>query len=187
MRYLPEHKITFIHNPKTAGTSISTWLDDNFKTVKGRKHGHHIEVKEFFADTVFTFGVVRNPWARMVSWYKFANVGNETFQEWMLNRFQKGGLGMSFRPGLSWAGTWYSLATPQADWFGDDTNLILRFEHLQEDFEQVKKVLHCDVDLCILNANPSYDYRTYYNDDLIELVRDVFIKDVIRYNYDYAV
>lgn len=185
MRYLPEHRITFIHNPKTAGTSISTWLDDNFDTKRGRKHGHWEEVNEYFPDTVFTFGVVRNPWSRLASWYYFANPAKETFEHWVMTRLQVNESGLSFNPTLTWARNWYTIATPQADWFGDTLNLTLRFENLQEEFEQVKNLLHCKQDLCILNANPEYDYKTLYTDDMAELVRDIYIKDVIRYNYEF--
>jgi len=185
MRYLPEHNITFIHNPKTAGTSISQWLDDNFETKRGRKHGHWEEVNEFFPNTVFSFGVVRNPWARLASWYYFANPAKETFEHWLTQRLQINENGLSFNPTLTWAKNWYTIATPQADWFGDDINLVLRFEQLSQDFEQIKKLLHCDAELCILNANKEYDYRTLYTDDLAELVRDIYIKDVIRYNYEF--
>ena len=163
MRYLPEHKITFIHNPKTAGTSISRWLDNNFKTVAGRKHGHHKEVAEFFPDTVFTFGVVRNPWERLASWYQYANHSNETFQDWFLYRLQP------------------------ADWFGDNVNMVLKFENLEQDFLQIKTLLTNYDKLPIINNNIIYDYRTLYNNDLIDLVRDVYMKDVIRYNYDFEI
>jgi hypothetical protein len=188
MRYLPEHHITFIHNPKTAGTSISTWLDDNFLTVRGRKHGHHIEVSEFFPDTVFTFGVVRNPWERLASWYKFSNKSNETFRQWIETRlFHQHSFGLTFRPQLAWSQQWYTLDTPQADWFGDDVNMILRFENLHEDFDKIKNILHCSKDLAIINANTTYDYRTLYDDDLVEIVRDIYIKDVIKYGYEYEI
>lgn len=185
MRYLHQHRIAFIHNPKTAGTSISTWLDENFATKRGRKHGHYLEVQEYFPDTVFTFGVVRNPWSRLASWYHFANPANQTFQQWLAERLQRYDVGPSFNPTMTWAKNWYSLATPQADWFGDDTNYVLRFENLAEDFEQIKNILHCTQDLCIINANTAYDYRSLYNDDLAELVRDIYIKDVIKYNYEF--
>lgn len=185
MRYLPDHRITFIHNPKTAGTSISTWLDDNFVTQRGRKHGHWQEVEEYFPDTVFTFGVVRNPWSRLASWYYFANPAKQTFTDWLFTRLQQQESGLSFNPTLTWAKNWYTLSTPQADWFGDNINLVLRYENLTEEFEQVKNLLQCKQDLCTMNANMEYDYRQLYTDDLAELVRDVYIKDVIRYNYEF--
>ena len=184
MRYLPDHRIAFIHNPKTAGTSISNWLDENFVTKRGRKHGHHLEVKEYFPDTVFTFAVVRNPWSRLASWYHYANHDKESFEDWIMSRLATSSM-IGFRPAVLWARNWYSIDTPQADWVGDDINLVLRFENLNEEFEQVKKLLHCNKNLCIVNANPVYDYRTMYSDDLAELVRDIYIKDVIRYNYEF--
>lgn len=184
MRYLIDHRIAFIHNPKCAGTSISAWLDENFTTKRGRKHGHWQEIKEYFPDTVFTFGVVRNPWSRLASWYHYANPDNETFETWFFNRLNRNN-GVGFNPTMIWARNWYNIATPQADWFGDNTNLVLRYENLQEDFKQIKKLLHCFKDLCILNANPTYDYRSMYTDDFAELVRDIYIKDVIKYNYEF--
>jgi hypothetical protein len=187
MRYLSEHKITFIHNPKTAGTSISRWLDNNFKTVAGRKHGHHKEVAEFFPDTVFTFGVVRNPWERLASWYQYANHSNETFQDWFLYRLQPAGPGLRFNPEVSWSLQWYTLGTPQADWFGDNVNMVLKFENLEQDFLQIKTLLTNYDKLPIINNNIIYDYRTLYNNDLIDLVKDVYMKDVIRYNYDFEI
>lgn len=185
MRYLPDHKITFIHNPKTAGTSIGQWLDDNFATKRGRKHGHWEEVEEYFPDTVFTFGVVRNPWSRLASWYHFANPANEKFEYWFTRRLQVNDMGLTFNPTMTWAKNWYTIATPQADWFGDRVNLILKYENLAEEFQQIKKLLTCNAELSILNANPTYDYRTLYTDELAELVRDIYIKDVIRYGYEF--
>lgn len=185
MRYLPDHKITFIHNPKTAGTSIAKWLDDNFTTKRGRKHGHWLEVEEYFPDTVFTFGVVRNPWSRLASWYHFANPAKQTFRQWLFTRLETHDTGLSFNPTLTWAKNWYNLATPQADWLGDKINLVLRYENLTKDFEQIKNLLHCNENLCKLNANQEYDYRQLYDDELAELVRDLYIKDVIRYNYEF--
>lgn len=186
MRYLPQHNITFIHNPKTAGTSVSQWLDDNFITIRGRKHGNHVEVKEFFPKTVYTFGVVRDPWERMVSWYLFAGKGAGTFEQWLYSRlFHNNNTGLTFNPEIPWSMAWYKLSTPQADWFGDDINCVLRYENLQEEFAEIKKLLTCNKELPIINCNEQYDYRKFYNDDTAELVRDVFIKDVIRYGYEY--
>lgn len=187
MRYLPDHKITFIHNPKTAGTSISQWLDENFKTIEGRKHGGWKEVDEFFPNTIFTFGVVRNPWARMASWYKF--VGSGSFESWIVDRFVYGdagtSMGLTFKPQLAWARQWYNLGTPQADWLGDKINYTLRFETLQEDFVEIQKILDCKKPLPMLNCTEQYDYRELYNEDTKEIVKDYFMKDIIRYNYAF--
>lgn len=190
MRYLPQHKITFIHNPKTAGTSISQWLDDNFETVEGRKHGSWKEAQEFFPDTVFTFGVVRNPWERLASWYKFAGDGD--FENWLTNRLMYGhndipSMGMTFKPQVSWSRQWYNLGTPQADWLGDSVNLTLRYESLAEDFTEIQRILECDKPLPVLNKSNLTNYKDLYTIDTVRLVKEKYAKDVIRYGYKFDV
>ena len=187
MRYLPDHHIAFIHNPKTAGTSISKWLDDNFATVAGRKHGNYLEVKEFFPNTIFSFGVVRNPWERIASWYAFSNQ-NENFADWLLTRLSfRNSMGMSFRPNVGWANNWYYIGTPQADWLGDNINLVLRYETIEDDFQQIQNILGCYKPLEKLNTSNYDNYKELYTNDLVELVRDIFIKDIIRYRYDFKI
>lgn len=187
MRYLLDHSVAFIHNPKTAGTSITEWLDFNFKTVKGRKHGNYKDVEEFFPKTVFTFGVVRNPWERLASWYAFSN-RNENFQDWLQTRLSmRNSMGMSFRPNINWSNNWYYIGTPQADWLGDNINCVLRFENLEDDFYNIQKLLGCNRPLPKLNSSNYDNYKDLYTNDLVEFVRDIFIKDVIRYNYDFKI
>lgn len=185
MRYLPEHYTTFIHNPKTAGTSISQWLDANFKTVEGKKHGHIVEVNTYFPNTTYTFGVVRNPWERLASWYLFANHGNQNFKDWLLKRVTKNASNLSFQPFLLWARAWYSLDTPQHDWFGTYTK-ILRFENLQEDFTQIQDKLDCHIPLPTTNKNVEYNYKDLYTQELIDFVRDIYFRDILEYGYKYG-
>ena len=188
MRYLPDHKITFIHNPKTAGTSISQWLDDNFKTIEGRKHGSWKEAQEFFPDTVFTFGVVRNPWERLASWFKFAGQGE--FEDWLVKRIMYGhndipSMGLTFKPTVGWARQWYNLGTPQADWLGDSVNLTLRYESLEQDFKEVQRILDCKQPLPVLNTSDLTNYKDMYTIETVELVKQFYMKDIIRYGYEF--
>ena len=185
MRYLPDHKITFIHNPKTAGTSISNWLDQNFKTIKGRKHGNHNEVWEFFPKTGFTFGVVRNPWERMASWYYMLREPC-SFEDFLYTRINnKISVGLTFQPRVLWARNWYNLGTTQYEWFGESTNFILKFESLENDFKIIQEKLNCYSPLPKLNKSIDFDYRTMYTDDTAEYIHDVFLKDIINYDYNF--
>lgn len=185
MRYLTEHRVTFIHNPKTAGTSIVQWLDENFKTIAGRKHGNAAEMAKFFPDTQFSFGVVRNPWSRLVSWYKFAGHGSGSFERWFLDRLNTHQT-LGFQSNLMWARQWYRLTTPQCDWFAEDT-VILKQENLETDFVQIQNKLNCDRPLPVTNVTISDDYTTYYNEDLIELVRDIYLEDIIKFGYEFGI
>ena len=67
-----KHKFVFIHIPKTGGTSIeSIFIDNaNIKDVNG-KHDMVSDIGSVFLKKYFTFTFVRNPWDRMVSYYKF--------------------------------------------------------------------------------------------------------------------
>lgn len=65
--------VLFIHVPKAAGTSMS-------RALYGRSLGHFraAEVRHAFPaafEQWFTFALVRNPWARLLSAYTFARAG----------------------------------------------------------------------------------------------------------------
>ncbi|PNW28882.1 hypothetical protein [Formosa algae] len=60
----------FIHIAKTGGTSVIS--------ITGKAHRKHLTVKQVIKyigqkkwDNVYTFAIVRNPWAKVVSQYKF--------------------------------------------------------------------------------------------------------------------
>ena len=184
MRHLPKEQVTFIHNPKTAGTSISNWLDSNFVTIQGRKHGHIVEVNEYFPRTQKTFGVVRNPWARMASWYMFSDGGRTNFKQWLLSRVSNFETNLSYQPFLLWARNWYRLHTPQHSWFGTHT-IILKYETLEDDFVQIQELLGCNKPLPMLNSSVDYEYKDLYTPELRDFVWDIFLKDTIEYGYAY--
>jgi hypothetical protein len=183
MIYLPEQRVLFVHNPKTAGTSIGTWLQENFKTVVGRKHANIIEGRDFFPDVQMCFGVVRNPLDRLVSWHKFSNDTSKVdFREWVVDQCFRHQPSLSFNPARTWAKNWYTLSTPQSDWFDKDCK-VLKYETLANDFIEIQKILGCNKPLPVLNSTYREDYKTYYDNELAELVRDIYLKDIIRFEY----
>lgn len=73
-----EKKFVFIHVPKTGGTSISSWLLKHpFCFEDGNKHATAKEARSYFETNGWPwheykkFLVVRNPWSRAYSYYKF--------------------------------------------------------------------------------------------------------------------
>lgn len=71
--YWKKNKCVFIHVPKVAGTSIN-------HAIYGKTLGHYsaIEIQskfpKLFSDS-FSFSLVRNPWDRLLSAYRFAKKG----------------------------------------------------------------------------------------------------------------
>ncbi len=186
MIYARDIDVGFIHNPKSAGTSITNWMKDNFDCIDLRKHGNHIEFFELFPTCKFVFGVVRNPWDRLVSWYRFANQG-QSFQEWITNQFQPyQQAGLTFHPDFKSLSTWYRVCTPQYDWFGDNCTTILSYETLEDEFDIIRTYTGCNSDLPFDNKNATIvNYKDYYDDNLKTIIGDVFAKDIVKYNYEF--
>lgn len=68
-----QYKFVFIHIPKTAGTSMGTALYKacGVEGVYGGLDIHHDDLTEEILRDYFVFTVVRNPWDRMYSQYKY--------------------------------------------------------------------------------------------------------------------
>jgi len=83
-----QHKFVFLHNPKCGGSSVRAVLDSycNIKythhykdrDVYQHKFWYHepaSAIRAYFARwakyNYFAFGLIRNPWDRMVSWYTY--------------------------------------------------------------------------------------------------------------------
>ena len=71
-----EKKYIFIHIPKNAGTSIEASLTGAEQWKDEEKHMTAWECKTKYGEQVwheyFSFCVVRNPWDRLLSQYKFS-------------------------------------------------------------------------------------------------------------------
>jgi chondroitin 4-sulfotransferase 11 len=77
-----KHKFIFIHIQKTAGTSISSALEqfceESYPSIK---HWNARKIKEKFGagvwDEYFKFSFVRNPYERLLSWYNMIDKARE--------------------------------------------------------------------------------------------------------------
>jgi hypothetical protein len=193
--------ITFIHIPKTAGTSIGHWMQANSTPTKSDCWYEHPSLENIKAQykVVESFTVVRNPWDRMVSFYhyfknpycpnpKFTSeqlqmyVNNlnkieifPTFENWLLNA-------QSFKLPPWW---WWNAITPQSQWISDETT-ILRYENLKEDFKQIQRKFNTDKELPVENVSDHTHYSTYYNDQTKQIIYQWFREDIERWQYKFA-
>ena len=183
----------FIHVPKTGGRSILT--------ACGERYGKHLTLKEHIdqlgeqrVDDMFKFTVVRNPWNRVFSVWRFF-VRNDPLLEkyrddftlWIIEKSMTNKVPLPPDSQLD-----------QMEWYKDTNGLVkidtfLRFEYLDEDFERVKdrvgavkplgKVGQDDFEKSGLTSR---NYRDYYrNDAAIQFIETLNKELIARFGYTY--
>jgi hypothetical protein len=137
----------------------------------------------------FKFAFVRNPWDWLVSMYHFilrepeaakhdevkALGSFDAFVEWVVSTpepFPKGTTRL------------------QSEMITDARgNLLVDFvgayEHLEEDFDRVARIVGIQTALPHVNQSVHKDYRTYYNDLTRTLVAEHFQPDIERFGYNF--
>ena len=179
---LENEKIIFVHIIKTAGVSIEKYFGAG-------SHDHrnvidYIELlggKEEFED-YFSFTIVRNPWDKMVSQY-FFNAHkwvpeNTTFKQYIE---------------LFGAGRQISRFTPlHLPYIVDDEDNILvdyigKFEALDDSMNHVcQKIGTSYHGMPHLNRSKRGDYRKYYDEESVEIVRKMFKKEIEMFDYKFG-
>jgi hypothetical protein len=196
-----QKRFLFVHIPKTAGNSIQSALRDysedelvalrkeqdgierfGLRNPKYRikKHSTLVEYRAALGEAEFgnlyKFTCVRNPWDRMVSYYFTPTHKTEA---WDRKKFRK-----VISRALSVA-DYLRLDKGEGDPFGN-VDYIMRFENLAEDFRTVCAVL--DISPTILpqyNRSTREHYSKYYDDELRELVRTRFAREIERFGYTF--
>ena len=142
-----------------------------------QQHTRHRLARDF-RDGLDSFAIVRDPYTRMVSWYKWCcrlpKYSAIPFDEFVLAKYNKG------RAKRAWM--------TQTEWTHDlmhQTQLvthILKYERLQHDlcnlFPQIQgKWLH-------LNGSGIENYDAYYSSLTRDAVTAAFYEDFINFGYD---
>ena len=191
----------FVHIPKTAGNSIQSVLRDYSEDqlvalrkeqdgierfglrnprYKIKKHSTLKEYRQALGDEQFRsfykFTCVRNPWDRMVSYYFTPTQNPETW-----NR-------KKFRGIISKAvsvADYLRLDDEEQDPFAN-VDHIIRFENLADDFGTVCSRLNISPPtLPQYNRSIRECYSKYYDDELRELVRTRFAREIERFGYKF--
>ena len=202
-----DYRTIFIHIPKTGGQSIErvflgvhglTWegrapllLRQNTDPSKGPPRLAHLFAREYVScghvsvedfETFFKFAVVRNPWARAVSAYKYMTEGRSYPFEAFIRDFsaRRGNL------------TQTRQVDPQVSYVQDAggrliVDRLLRFENLKAEFAEVgRKIFGREEPLPLSNVSPDRrDYRTFYDDATAEIVEKVYADDIAAFGYSF--
>ena len=195
-----KHKFIFIHIPKTGGTSIEKVFKKQIKN--NRKHLTFFQYENELKSEIekyFIFSVIRNPWDKLVSYWKYRQGKRHApidgkltrFDDWLkfissLNlddlhgKTEKSNI-PDFRMGLDLQ--FNSLINKQNK---INVNLV-RFENLQNDFNTI-----CDKigikrhHLPHKNKSRHKHYTGYYNEKTKQIVAEKYAKDIEYFNYKFG-
>jgi hypothetical protein len=204
-----EKKLAFIHIWKTAGTSLRSVLADySSHTIRGRVmkklnipqallndpykrfydvHTSYSEISEILGEeelnSLYTFGVVRNPWDWHVSLYHYMQQQSTHYQNAEAVKFN------DFEYYLKWR--LENEVIDQRHFLVDKNDIVAvnyigRFEALDQVMENLKNVLRINAVLPKKRASKHEDYRKYYkNDGMIDCVAKMNEKDITEFKYDF--
>lgn len=186
MIYLFEQKIAFFHIPKTAGGSITDWLETNIMSPRARIEPLHMlprSWKSYGIPTDWSFCVVRNPWDRWVSWWYYwkfiAKRIDYSFEEYTEKFFTGQFAGMS--------GGEHGTCIQQV-YYARECDSVFRYENLDEDFKQLQERVGIYTPLAKRsNISKNKDqYRNYYiTPRLVEIIADYYGEDIDKFGYTY--
>lgn len=196
------YRVIFVHVQKTGGMSIEGWLRLQDSAARFHKHRHLLarmgapEINDW--DSYFSFGFVRNPWDRLVSWWamiqenptaypdlpfwQYVRKRGPTFEDFILHCTDT----------IQDSGTIKSAALPQLDYLSAASGqqivqYIGRFETLVESVREVQLRANLPgAPLAHLNAtrHPK-QYRDYYTAQTRQLVAERFAIDIERFGYSF--
>jgi len=207
--HFPKHKITFIHIPKTAGSSFEQWIrDNNITHDRQQKHCTYDDAKLIWKKLGYTFCFVRNPYARMVSMYHF--IGQRAVERIEMRKLgqrtkkstnQQDDLIIAeyYNKGFeNWLeehsnnihnpfdlGIWmYERKTPQTHWLGENTTWF-KAEELDLKFRNIQDMFNCSIPLPHTNRTNHKHYREYYNKNTRQIIEKIFADDLNKFNYEF--
>ena len=197
-----KHKFIFAHIAKTAGSSIEDVLLELHGGNRQKKKEEllcsinsegvllthmlarsyldfkYVSQKEF--NSYFKFAFVRNPWARMVSMWKYrqSHGKNEPFNffiEFAIYKMHKGD---------SWFMQQYDYT---CDIHGKQLlDFIGRFENLQDDFDYACGLMGIKrFELPQKNKTKHQPYQEYYTKELKNLIKENYRDDVELLGYEF--
>lgn len=183
--------LIFVHNKRTAGTSITKWLQYNFDAIK--VSGKHQTLKHSRSD-MFTFCVIRNPWDCAVSTHHY-HLRKINEKE---NRLKngRGTRKINFEKLKKWREI---TDIPFNEWLKNNLNCLpkpynkkikhieykLRFENLENDFKIVQQYLNCYRPLEKRNTSKHKNYRSYYNDESKEIISNLYKEDILQFGFEF--
>ena len=193
--YIPSLDLAFIHIPKNGGTSILSWIEENFEYKKiGPKH---VDIKGFTAHKYgnvsrprYYFSVVRNPYSRILSWFYYQEKmieyrhkkGKPKLNDNEIKKLLESGINSAFTGSNNVMFDRYILK-PQTEYIEKDVHAILRLEHLQEDFKVIQNLTNCYKTLPHINTSNNNNDISILTKSTIQKINSIYKADFEQLKY----
>jgi hypothetical protein len=194
MPYDDNLKTTFLHIPKTGGTTVKRLLgirhfdNPNPNVIPSPQHLNcarlRIQLGDPKYDSYFKFTFVRNPWTRLVSEYFWRK------------RLQRQAIDMTFREFADYAtgfvrgDCYYSQPLgdhfiPQVE-YTTDVDQVFRFEAFADGLKSAARTLGIDIgEVPCRPVRTHIDYWSLYDDVSRALVEDIYRQDIEAFCYEF--
>lgn len=195
--YWKQENVIFVHVPKAAGTSINN-------AIYGRTLGHYSaqQIQSRFPSLFsrsLTFSLVRNPWDRVLSAYRFACVGRtesmgvhrpEQYQIPEFSSFER--FLCDWLPSRDLSECDF-IFRPQYLFVCDQGSRVMvdhlgYVERLTETVSFLEERLGRPIDVKMVNATSAgmASYRdAYSSNEMIEIVRSIYKEDIDLFGYEF--
>ena len=185
-----KHKFILITPPKTASTSITKSLINiievsrifknpqkdcfDFHESKIKKKAKHKRLSEYskeYINTYKLYGTLRNPYERMVSWWKWRS--KKRSFEWFVKNFSTSN--KNHKACLDFFCSQYK-----------NIESYIRFEDLEGDYIKFcKDVGLTNCPLQNMNRTQHSSYKKYYNEETFNKVSKIWKKDIDYFDYKF--
>lgn len=202
------HKMVFVHVQKTGGVTVGQVLQEAVSDLRrwperGIKHAtlHQLLETEPDLAAYWTFGFVRNPWSRLVSWWamveRFTDLAGQGVEAAQA-RFDRNAFLRTAREYpdfetfvMRGPEELERLRTPQLDYLASaakEVDFVGRTESFEADLRGVFTHLGLDFppELPHRNQSPHAHYTTYYSDASRERVAELFAADIEAFGYEFG-
>jgi hypothetical protein len=203
--------VGFIHIPKTGGKSMKNWIKENTLQAIVYEQTEHYSASMLLKKHPkidYFFTIVRNPWSRLVSWYRFLTgryldklpgllnfkLINFPIEIKTVEEFKNYAKTLTFETYVNnyldvlTIKQWYNVSTTQTKWLDLPVDLIIKLEHINKEFEKIQRIFNCTKSLPFLNQHGhanNYHYTLFYNEELKKKVAKIFAEDIETFKYKF--
>jgi hypothetical protein len=184
----------YIHIPRTAGLSVKNAIKNRHKdsitpyeeNINGwlKMHQPYWYWEEIIPELKdrWVFSTVRNPYKRAVSLWKYTT---QDMQEYA-----------NYLKGVSFKNFWdlnikdiapllkYNIRSTQCEFLSSiEGDMVPNIFRIEDQLDGIEKNLEININQK-LNMARTYNYKTYYNKESLELINDIFEEDFLQFGYD---